>query len=100
MIAFDATAQRLRQGLADAFRLSSKQLAARTWPLQPDGKADYSAEVSVLASAGGRDHCYGYVDQVVRASSLITFCTGAVDTFCLSDGMVGAVLNDSFGAQS
>lgn len=65
-----------------------------------DGKADYSAEVGALASAGGDTLVVaGYVDQggsgVVRAA----LDTGAFSTFYFPDGMVGAKLNENFGAE-
>lgn len=65
-----------------------------------DGKADYSAEVGALASAGGDVLVVaGYVDQggsgVVRAA----IDTGAFSTFYFPDGMVGQKLNGNFGAE-
>ncbi len=70
----------------------SKQLAAPSpsSAAHEDGKADYSAEVGALASAGGEVLVVaGYVDQggsgIIRAS----LDTGAFDTFYLPDGMVG-----------
>lgn len=65
-----------------------------------DGKADYSAEVGALASAGGDVLVVaGYVDQggsgVVRAA----IDTGAFSTFYFPDGMVGQKLNENFGAE-
>ena len=63
-----------------------------------DGKADYSAEVASLASAGGDILIVaGYVDQggpgIIRAA----LDTGAFDTFALPDGMIGAALEEAFG---
>jgi branched-chain amino acid transport system substrate-binding protein len=63
-----------------------------------DGKADYSAEVGALASAGGdRLVVAGYVDQggsgIVRAA----LDSGAFDTFHFPDGMIGAALEANFG---
>ena len=65
-----------------------------------DGKADYSAEVGALASAGGEVLVVaGYRDQggsgVVRAA----IDTGAFSTFYFPDGMVGDVLVTNFGAE-
>ncbi|MCV2870040.1 ABC transporter substrate-binding protein [Defluviimonas sp. WL0002] len=65
-----------------------------------DGKADYSAEVGALASAGGDVLVVaGYVDQggsgIVRAA----IDTGAFSTFYFPDGMVGQKLNENFGAE-
>ncbi|MDH5530820.1 MAG: ABC transporter substrate-binding protein, partial [Paracoccaceae bacterium] len=65
-----------------------------------DGKADYSAEVGALASAGGDALVVaGYIDQggsgIVRAA----LDTGAFSTFYFPDGMVGEKLNENFGAE-
>ncbi|MCV2865683.1 ABC transporter substrate-binding protein [Defluviimonas sp. WL0075] len=65
-----------------------------------DGKADYSAEVGALASAGGDALVVaGYVDQggagVIRAA----LDTGAFSTFMLPDGMYGNVLEEKFGSE-
>ena len=90
------------KGLADAFQ-AEFEAAGGTVTISAaheDGKADYSAEVSALAAAGGDVLVVaGYVDQggsgVIRAA----LDTGAFDTFYLPDGMVGSVLNDRFGAE-
>jgi len=90
------------KGLADAFQ-AEFEAAGGTVTISAaheDGKADYSAEVGALASAGGEVLVVaGYVDQggsgVIRAA----LDTGAFDTFYLPDGMVGSVLNDRFSAE-
>ena len=90
------------KGLADSFQ-AAFEAAGGTVTISAaheDGKADYSAEVGALASAGGDVLVVaGYVDQggsgIIRSS----LDTGAFDTFYLPDGMVGAVLNDNFGAE-
>ncbi|WP_322892521.1 MULTISPECIES: ABC transporter substrate-binding protein [unclassified Yoonia] len=90
------------KGLADAFQ-AEFEAAGGTVTISAaheDGKADYSAEVGALASAGGDLLVVaGYVDQggsgVIRAA----LDTGAFDTFYLPDGMVGAALNDRFGSE-
>ena len=90
------------KGLADAFQ-AEFEAAGGTVTISAaheDGKADYSAEVGALASAGGEVLVVaGYVDQggsgIIRSS----LDSGAFDTFYLPDGMVGAVLNDNFGAE-
>ena len=90
------------KGLADAFQ-AEFEAAGGTVTISAaheDGKADYSAEVGALASAGGDVLVVaGYVDQggsgVIRAA----LDTGAFDTFYLPDGMVGSVLNDRFGSE-
>ena len=65
-----------------------------------DERADYSAEVGALASAGGDALVVaGYVDSggsgIIRAA----LDTGAFDTFVFPDGMVGQALVDNFGAE-
>lgn len=65
-----------------------------------DERADYSAEVGALASAGGDALVVaGYVDGggsgIIRAA----LDTGAFDTFVFPDGMVGQALVDNFGAE-
>ena len=90
------------KGLADAFQ-AEFEAAGGTVTISAaheDGKADYSAEVGALASAGGEMLVVaGYVDQggsgVIRAA----LDTGAFDTFYLPDGMVGSVLNERFGSE-
>ena len=83
------------KGLADAFQ-QAYEAAGGTITISAaheDGKADYSAEVGALASAGGdRLVVAGYVDQggsgVVRAA----IDSGAFDTFHFPDGMIAANL--------
>ena len=65
-----------------------------------DGKADYSAEVAALASAGGEALVVaGYVDQggsgIVRGA----LDSGAFDAFVFTDGMVTQALVDKFGTE-
>jgi branched-chain amino acid transport system substrate-binding protein len=80
------------KGLADSFQ-AAFEAAGGTVTINAaheDGKADYSAEVGALASAGGeRLVVAGYVDQggsgIVRAA----LDTGAFDTFHFPDGMIG-----------
>ena len=90
------------KGLADAFQASFEAAGGVVTisAAHEDGKADYSAEVGALASAGGEVLVVaGYVDQggsgVIRAA----IDTGAFDTFYVPDGMVGAKLNENFGAE-
>ena len=88
------------KGLADAFQ-AAFEAAGGTVTISAaheDGKADYSAEVGALASAGGeRLVVAGYVDQggagIVRAA----LDTGAFDTFHFPDGMIGSALAENFG---
>ncbi len=88
------------KGLADSFQ-ASYEAAGGTVTINAaheDGKADYSAEVGALASAGGdRLVVAGYVDQggsgIVRAA----LDTGAFDSFHFPDGMIGTKLEENFG---
>lgn len=90
------------KGLADSFQ-SAFEAAGGTVTISAaheDGKADYSAEVGALASAGGeRLVVAGYVDQggsgIVRAA----LDSGAFDTFHFPDGMVSAKLLENFGTE-
>lgn len=64
-----------------------------------DGKADYSAEVGALASAGGEVLVVaGYVDQGGRGVIRASLDSGAFDTFYLPDGMVGDALPEAIGS--
>lgn len=90
------------KGLADAFQAAFEEAGGTVTisTAHEDGKADYSAEVGALASAGGEVLVVaGYVDQggsgVIRAA----LDTGAFDTFYVPDGMVGVKLNENFGAE-
>mgnify|MGYP003670397238 CR=1 FL=1 len=90
------------KGLADAFQAAFEEAGGTVTisTSHEDGKADYSAEVGALASAGGETLVVaGYVDQggsgIVRSS----IDTGAFDTFYFPDGMVGEKLNENFGAE-
>ncbi|WP_283638144.1 ABC transporter substrate-binding protein [Marinovum algicola] len=64
-----------------------------------DGKADYSAEVGSLASAGGDALVViGYVDQGGSGVIQAALDTGAFETFVLPDGMIGTALENNFGS--
>ncbi|WGW02888.1 ABC transporter substrate-binding protein [Tropicibacter oceani] len=64
-----------------------------------DGKADYSAEVGALASAGGDALVVlGYVDQGGAGIIQASLDTGAFDQFALGDGMIGDSLTAKFGS--
>ena len=89
-------------GLADAFQAAFEAEGGSVTinTAHGDGKADYSAEVASLASAGGeRLVVAGYVDQggsgIVRAA----LDSGAFDTFHFPDGMVSAKLLENFGTE-
>lgn len=89
------------KGLADSFAAAYEAAGGSITinTAHEDGKADYSAEVAALAAAGGdRLVVAGYVDQggngIVRAA----LDTGAFDSFHFPDGMIGAKLEEDFGA--
>lgn len=89
------------KGLASTFEEAFKA-AGGTITLNSaheDGKADYSAEVGALASAGGDALVVvGYVDQGGSGVVQAALDSGAFDTFVFPDGMVGQGLVDRFGA--
>ncbi|WP_299420936.1 ABC transporter substrate-binding protein [uncultured Shimia sp.] len=88
------------KGLADSFQAAFEAAGGSVTinAAHEDGKADYSAEVGALASAGGdRLVVAGYVDQggsgIVRAA----IDSGAFDTFHFPDGMISDKLQENFG---
>lgn len=90
------------KGLSDSFAAAYEKQGGTVTIVaaHEDGKADYSAEVGALASAGGKRLVVaGYVDQggsgIVRAS----LDTGAFDSFHFPDGMVGTALEVNFGTE-
>ncbi len=90
------------KGLADSFKGSFEDMGGTVTmtAAHEDGKADYSAEVGALASAGGdRLVVAGYVDQggagIVRAA----LDTGAFETFHFPDGMMSDALVENFGSE-
>ncbi|GFE64297.1 ABC transporter substrate-binding protein [Litoreibacter roseus] len=88
------------KGLADSFQ-AAFEAAGGTVTISAaheDGKADYSAEVGALASAGGdRLVVAGYVDQGGSGIVRSALDTGAFDTFHFPDGMISAKLEENFG---
>ena len=88
------------KGLADVYEAAVKAhgINVTTVAAHEDGKADYSAEISVLASAGGDAVAViGYLDQGGKGIIQGSIDSGAFDTFILSDGMIGQSLVDAFG---
>ena len=88
------------KGLADVYEASVKAhgINVTTVAAHEDGKADYSAEVAVLAAAGGDAVAViGYLDQGGKGIIQGSIDSGAFDTFILSDGMIGQSLIDAFG---
>ncbi len=77
------------KGLADAFEAAYGGTVTITAP-HDDGKADYSAEIGALASAGGEAlMVFGYTDQGGKGMIQASFDTGAFDVYVLADGMYG-----------
>ena len=63
-----------------------------------DGRADYSAEVGALASAGGDALVVaGYADQGGLGILRAALDTGAFDQFVLPNGMISSSLTDELG---
>jgi branched-chain amino acid transport system substrate-binding protein len=89
------------KGLADSFQGSFEEMGGTVTISQPheDGKADYSAEMATLASAGGEALVVaGYVDQGGSGIVQAALDTGAFSTFVFPDGMVGDALTENFGS--
>ncbi|CAN1527920.1 LivK ABC-type branched-chain amino acid transport systems, periplasmic component [Paracoccaceae bacterium] len=96
------------KGLAEAIATSftAKGGVVTINAAHEDGKADYSAEVAALASAGGDLLVVaGYLDQGGKGIIQASLDTGAFATFGLPGGMygeslpaaIGAALDGSFG---
>ena len=88
-------------GLADVYEAAAVargiDVTAKT--AHEGDKADYSAEVGVLSSAGGDALVViGYLDQGGNQIIQGSLDSGAFDTFVLSDGMIGDSLTDTFGS--
>jgi len=88
------------KGLSDTFQSSFEAVGGTVTinAAHEDGKADYSAEVSALASAGGqRLVIIGYIDQGGSGVLRGALDSGAFDTFHFPDGMYGEILENDFG---
>jgi branched-chain amino acid transport system substrate-binding protein len=88
-------------GLADSFAAAFEEMGGTVTLVaaHEDGRADYSAEVGALASAGGDLLVVaGYVDQGGSGIIQAALDTGAFDTFVFPDGMVSAALVENFGS--
>lgn len=88
------------KGLADAIQAAYEAKGGKITAVaaHEDGKADYSAEIGTLASAGGEVLIVaGYLDQGGKGIIQASLDTGAFDKFVLPDGMVGESLTDNFG---
>ncbi len=88
------------KGLADSFEAAYTDLGGSVTinAAHEDGKADYSAEVGALASAGGqRLVVAGYLDQGGPGIIQAAVDAGAFDTFHLPDGMIGDSITERLG---
>ncbi len=88
------------KGLADAFQSSWEAAGGEVTisAAHEDGRADYSAEVGALASAGGDILVVaGYLDQGGLGIIRSALDSGAFDRFVLPGGMVGDSLPENVG---
>jgi branched-chain amino acid transport system substrate-binding protein len=88
------------KGLSDSFIASFEANGGSVTLNAPheDGKADYSAEIGALASAGGELLVVlGYSDQGGKGMIQASLDTGAFDTFMMGDGMYGDALLAELG---
>ncbi|MGJ8617042.1 MAG: ABC transporter substrate-binding protein [Sulfitobacter sp.] len=88
------------KGLADAIESSFKAVGGEVTIVaaHEDGKADYSAEVGALASAGGDLLVVaGYLDQGGAGIIKSALDAGAWETFGLPGGMIGENLPKTIG---
>jgi branched-chain amino acid transport system substrate-binding protein len=77
------------KGLADAFEAAFEGTVTISAP-HDDGKADYSAEIGALASAGGEAlMVFGYTDQGGKGMVQASYDSGAFDVYVMADGMYG-----------
>jgi branched-chain amino acid transport system substrate-binding protein len=89
------------KGLADAIVTSFEAAGGEVTinAAHEDGKADYSAEVGALASAGGDILVVaGYLDQGGLGIIQASLDSGAFDTFGLPGGMIGDSLPENVGS--
>ncbi|KAF0675149.1 ABC transporter substrate-binding protein [Profundibacterium mesophilum] len=97
------------KGLSDSFASSFEQNGGTVTLSAPheDDKADYSAEIGALASAGGGALVVlGYADSGGKGMIRAALDSGAFDTFMMGDGMfaeslmsdLGSDMTGSFGA--
>jgi branched-chain amino acid transport system substrate-binding protein len=86
----------LAESIAAAFTAKGGTVTINT--AHEDGKADYSAEVAALASAGGDILVVaGYLDQGGKGIIQASLDTGAFSTFGLPGGMIGESLPTAIG---
>ncbi|MFP5481064.1 MAG: ABC transporter substrate-binding protein [Alphaproteobacteria bacterium] len=99
-IALTYTNNDFGKGLAEAISSSftAKGGTVTINTAHEDGKADYSAEVAALASAGGDVLVVaGYLDQGGKGIIQASLDTGAFATFGLPGGMIGDSLPQAIG---
>lgn len=100
-IAISYTNNDYGKGLAESIQTNFEAAGGKVTisAAHEDGKADYSAEVGALASAGGDLLVVaGYVDQGGSGIIQAALDSGAFSTFMFPDGMYGTVLEEKFGA--
>ncbi|SER43284.1 amino acid/amide ABC transporter substrate-binding protein, HAAT family [Tranquillimonas rosea] len=88
------------KGLSDSFISNFEDQGGSVTLSAPheDGKADYSAEIGSLASAGGEALVVlGYADQGGKGVIQSALDTGAFDTFVMGDGMFAQSLLEDLG---
>jgi branched-chain amino acid transport system substrate-binding protein len=91
------------KGLADSFQAAFEKAGGKVTinAAHEDGKADYSAEVGALASAGGEVLVVaGYVDQGGAGIINGALDSGAFDLFMFPDGMVSETLERNFASKT
>lgn len=90
------------KGLSDSIRTNFETLGGKVTIVasHEDGKADYSAEVASLASAGGDVLVVaGYLDQGGKGIVRAALDAGAFEKFVLPDGMIGDSLVKAIGPE-
>jgi len=100
-IAISYTNNDYGQGFADALSAAFTEAGGTVTLMSAheDDRADYSAEVGALASAGGDALVVlGYVDSGGSGVIQAALDTGAFDLFAFGDGMVGDTLAEIFGS--
>ncbi|MWD29706.1 ABC transporter substrate-binding protein [Aquicoccus sp. SCR17] len=90
------------KGLSDSFVSAYEENGGKVTLVAPheDNKADYSAEVAALDSAGGDALVVlGYSDAGGRGMIRASLDTGAFDMFVMGDGMYGDDLMTAMGSE-
>lgn len=90
------------KGLADSIAGAFEKIGGTVTlnAAHEDGKADYSAEIGALSSAGGDALVVaGYIDQGGKGIIRAALDTGAFNMFVFPDGMVGTTLETQFAGE-